>query len=126
MKKLLITAAVIAAVSLPARAQTIGGNVSIAATTSSANIALPADPNAYPYLLLEYGGATTNELFYKLGSDNTVLAVAPSLPTTQGSPAVPANGVCIRLSSTQTWLAAIAGASTATLRATQLNVCPTK
>lgn len=109
-------------------AQTIGGNVSLAVTGTSGNIQLPKSTNganSYGYALLEYGGATTNEIFYALGVDNTVTAVAPSLPTTQGSPALPANGVCIALGPNN-WIAAITSTSTATLRVTQLNLCPPK
>lgn len=119
MWKTFAAAAVALALFAPAGAQTIGGNASIAATTSSGNVALPASNTSYPYVLLEYGlTTTTNELFYKLGLDNTVAA-------TTSSPALPANGVCLNVGPNQ-WIAAIAGASTGTLRITQLNLCPPK
>jgi hypothetical protein len=110
-----------------AMAQSIGGNVSLAVTTSSANIQFPVatnGPGSFGYALLEYGLGSSGEIFYALGNSNAVAAVAPNLPTTQGSPALPANGVCIALGPNN-WIAAI-GAATSTLRVTQVNVCPTK
>ena len=127
MNKLLAGAAVAAlmAGASPAKAQTVGGNVSLAVTTTTANIKLPAatnGPGGYGYALLSYGLGATGEIFYAIGTANTVAAVAPSLPTTQGSPALPANGICIALGPNN-WIAAI-GAATSTLRVTQLNICP--
>lgn len=110
-----------------ARAQSVGGNVSIAATSSSANIQLPkaVNPNSqgsFPALLLVPAQGAASEIFYKLGTSNSVVAVAPSLPITQGSPAVPPNGVCV-MAGPNTWIAAVSS-GTATLRVTQMSQCP--
>jgi hypothetical protein len=106
----------------PAAAQSIGGNASIAVTSTTGNVQMPADLQKYPFALLEYGvGASSQEVFYKLGVDNTVAAVATSGATQ--SPALPAAGICVVLGPNG-WIAAITATSTATLRITQLSVCP--
>ena len=110
-----------------AHAQTIGGNASIVAGSTSANIELPQPTNGpagYPALLLEYAvGASSEEIFYQIGTTSSVAAIVPSLPGTPGSPALSANGVCVN-PGPNNWLAAITATGNATLRATQLSVCP--
>ncbi len=108
-------------------AQSIGGNASIAVTGTTGNVQLPEPtngPSGFPALLLEYGvGGASEEIFYQLGATDAVAAVVPSLPATPGSPALPANGICIN-PGPNIWVAAITATSTATLRMTQLSVCP--
>lgn len=127
--KLKLSAAVLCAVlsASAACAQSVGGNVSIAASGSSANIQLPkaVNPNlqgSFPALLLVPAQGANAEIFYKLGTSNAVVAVAPSLPGTQGSPAVPSNGTCV-MAGPNTWIAAVSSGS-ATLRITQMSQCP--
>lgn len=107
----------------PAAAQVVGSNASIAATSTSANVQVPASAGpAAPFVLLEYGvGASAQEIFYALGIDNTVAAVAASGATQ--SPALPAAGVCLALGP-NSWIAAITATATATLRITRMTVCP--
>lgn len=101
-----------------AHAQAIGGNASIDVTTSTANIALPADTTQYPSVLLAPATGSTDEIFYKFGVDDTVAA-------TTSSPALPANGICFQgFGSSNKFVAAIAGTGTPTLRITQFNGCP--
>lgn len=128
MKMLILRAALIAAAfaAIAASAQTVGGNASIAVTGMSSNVELPQPsngPTGFPALRIEYALGATQEVFYQLGSVNTVTAVVPSLPSTQGSPALPANGVCLFIGPNN-WLAAITATSTATIRLTQLTTCP--
>ena len=119
LRSLALAALAAAALATPADAQAIGGNFSISATTTSANVQLTGAPSSYPFVMLQYGvGASTNEIFYKFGVDNTVTA-------TNTSPALPANGVCLNIGP-NTWVAALAGTATGTLRITQLSVCPSK
>lgn len=110
-----------------ALAQSVAGNASLSVGSSSSNIQLPQSTNpngGYPALLLEYGvGASSQEIFYQLGTSNSVAAVLPSLPTTQGSPALPANGICVN-PGPNNWLAAISVSGSPILRATQLSACP--
>lgn len=106
-----------------AHAQSIGGNVSLAVTGTTANIQAPGNLAAYPYVSLEYALGATTEIFFNLGKDDTAAAVAPSLPGTQGSPALPANGICLPLGP-NSYIAAITATSTSTLRVTQLTSCP--
>ena len=106
-----------------AHAQRVGGNASIAVTGTSANVQLPASTTTFPALLLAPAVGVTQEIFYALGAANTVTAVAPSLPSTQGSPALPAGGICLA-AGPNTYVAAITATSTATLRITQLSQCP--
>lgn len=110
-------AALLAIAPLPALAQAIGGNASISVTGTSGRVALPSANKAqYPFVFLVPGvGAGTQEIFYKFG-DVTVVA-------TTGSPALPANGICVNVGP-GTYIAAITATSTATLRITQLSTCP--
>lgn len=94
----------------------VGGNTSISVSGSSANVQLPVSVTTYPALMLVPATGTTVEIFYALGSSNSVTA-------TTNSAAVPSGGVCIILNASNTWLAAIGGGS-ATLRVTQLRNCP--
>ena len=99
-----------------AAAQSIGGNVSIAATTSSANVQLPANTVTYPFVFLAPAVGATVELFYALGTSNAVTA-------SNTSPALPAAGICLAVGP-NSWVAGIAGSGTGTLRITQMSTCP--
>jgi hypothetical protein len=102
----------------PARAQAIGGNASIDATTTSARVALPVAPlGNFKSVLIKPAAGATAEVFYKFG-DVTVVAVSPS------SPALPANGICIVPPTATTYIAAVTGTGTASVRITQMNTCP--
>jgi len=108
----------------PAEAQTVGGSVSINATTSSANAALPVSTQAYPAVLLEYGvGAASNEIWYALGVGNTT-AASTTQPGGPNAGALPSVGLCLSVGGGVNFVAAITGTATATLRVTQLTTCP--
>lgn len=100
----------------PVSAQTPTGNASLSVTGSPARVALPAWSASAPFVLIAPGAASTQEVFYKIG-DVTVTAATTDK-------AMPAGGICISTSSTQTHLSAITETSTATLRLTRFTVCP--
>jgi hypothetical protein len=98
-----------------AQAQTMGGNASLAVTTTTASVALPASVATYPCLLIMPALGATAEVFYALGG--------PSVAANTSSAAVPSNGICLN-AGPSTFLAAITASGAATLRLTQLTVCP--
>jgi hypothetical protein len=102
-----------------AGAQAIGGNASIAVTTTSANVQLPASLQTYPVVLLTQAPGSTQEVFFALGTSNAVVA-------TTSSPALPQTvGTCINVGPNG-WIAAITASATATLRITQTTTCPVR
>lgn len=98
-----------------ALAQSVGGNASLSATTSSTRVAIPASKATYPFLLLAPAAGSSQEIFYAAG-DVTVVA------TTAGA-ALPAGGVCLA-AGPSTYVAAIVATGTATMRITQVSQCP--
>ena len=102
---------------LEARAQAIGGNASLAVSTTSANVAIPASASAFPALFIVPAPGTTTEIFYKFGTSNAVTA-------TNTSPSLPFGGICYDSLGPNTYLAALAATGTATVRITQLSRCP--
>jgi len=98
-----------------AGAQSVGGNASIAVGASSANVQLPASTITNPYVFLAPAVGTTSEIFYALGTSNSVVAV-------NTGPALPAAGLCLAVGP-NTWVAAI-GTAGANLRITQISTCP--
>ena len=113
--RLLLAAFVVLGLAGSSVAQTIGGNASLSVTTSTSRVALPAVVGNYPAVLIQPVVGTTVEVFFKLG-DVTVTA-------TTSSPTLPSGGVCLNVGPA-TYVAAITGASTATVRITQLTQCP--
>jgi hypothetical protein len=118
MKKWFTAVALLLAFIGAALAQSIGGNASLSVTASSSNVQLTANVVNYPALLIDYNSAApTVEVFYALGTSNTVAA-------TTSSPALPPGGICIN-GGPNTWVAAIGSAAGPTVvRITQLSVCP--
>lgn len=98
-----------------ASAQIIGGNASLSVTTTTGSVALPASTATYSSLLISQPAGSTQEVFFALGG-STVVA-------TTGSPSLPPGGVCLNVGP-NTYLAAITAQAVATLRLTQLSVCP--
>ena len=99
-----------------ASAQSIGGNASISATSTSSRVALPASALSFPFVVIAPASVgVTTEIFYALGGAS-VVAVANT------SPALPAAGICLNVGP-NTNIAAIA-ATAASVRITQLSVCP--
>ncbi len=100
-----------------ALAQSIGGNASLSVTSTSANVALPVATSQYPALMIVPSPTTTAEVFYALGGSSVTAATT--------SPSLPAGGICLaNAGASNTYLAAVTAASTATLRITQLSQCP--
>ena len=98
-----------------ASAQSIGGNASISATSTSSRIQLPANTIPYPDIVIAPAAGVTTEIFYALGNSSVVA-------TLNTSPALPSAGICINVGP-NTFVAAIA-ATAASVRITQLSVCP--
>jgi hypothetical protein len=98
-----------------ASAQSIGGNASISATSTSSRVALPANTQPYPFVVIAPASAgVTAEVFYALGGASVVATLT--------SPALPAGGICLNVGP-NTNIAAITS-GTASVRITQLSVCP--
>jgi hypothetical protein len=119
--KLAIPLAFLAAASLgsQAHAQAIGGNTSIAATTTSANVALPSSTSKWPSVLIAPATGTSVEVFYAIGG-SSVAAISTSGSTQ--SPSLPSGGICVNVGP-NTYVAAITASSTANIRITQLSTC---
>ncbi len=115
MIKRLLIAAVLAASSLPCFGQTIGGNASLTAGTTTSSVALPASVTAYPALLIQPATGATVEAFYALG--------VGSATATLTSAALPSIGICINVGPNN-YFAGITAATTSIIRLTQLTVCP--
>ena len=114
MKHFIRACCVLLALASPALAQGIGGNASISASGSSARVAIPAAASKYPALLIAPATGTGIEVFYKLG-DSTVTAATTD-------PALPSGGICVQ-AGPNTYVAAVTGGSSATVRITQLSTC---
>lgn len=98
----------------PVAAQTVTGNASLSVTGSSSNVAIPGSTG--PYVSIRPAPASTQEVFYALGTDNTVAA-------TTSSAGLPSGGTCLAVGP-NTYVAAITATSTATLRITRMTLCP--
>ena len=103
-----------------ASAQSIGGNASISATGTSSAAQLPANVQPYPFVLIAPAAGVSTEVFYALGG-SSVAAIAT--PGATQSPALPPNGICLNVGP-NTYVAAITGGTAASVRITQLTVCP--
>ena len=99
-----------------AHAQFVGGNATLSATTVSSNVALPANTETYPYAMIVPAEGSSNEVFYKLGMTSAITAATTS-------PALPSGGVCVNVGPNG-YVAAITGTSTATVRISQVTLCP--
>lgn len=99
-----------------ASAQAIGGNASISANGTSANVALPANTQPYPAVIIAPAAGVTTEIFYALGNAS-VEAIATQ------SPSLPPNGICLNVGSNN-YVAAITGGTAASVRITQMSACP--
>lgn len=101
---------------IPPPISTIGGNNTLAVTTSTARIVLPADVKTYPAVLLYNDGL--NQVFVTLGASG-VVATSGSIPLSPGGCmavwTAPANG----------YVAAITAGGTSTLRIMQFSGNPT-
>lgn len=113
MKNIILIAALLFA--LPAEAQTIGGNASLAAGTTQVEAALPASITTYPALLIEYAPPATTETFFKLGTTNAVAA-------TLTSPTIPVNGICLNIGPNS--FISVISTATQNIRITQFASCP--
>jgi hypothetical protein len=98
-----------------AEAQSIGGNASISATSTSSSVQLPANTIPYPFVIIAPAAGVSTEIFYALGG-SSVVAVANT------SPALPPAGICLNVGP-NSFVAAITS-GTAAVRITQLSVCP--
>jgi hypothetical protein len=102
---------------VPAAAQSIGGNASLAVTTGSARVPFPVTPPAnFPAAIIAPAPGTTAEIFYALGNSSVV--------ATTSSPSLPSGGICLAVGP-NTNLAAIVASGSATVRITQVSSCGT-
>src|SRR5271163_258743 len=101
-----------------ALAQSIGGNASINASSTSSRVALPANTTNYPSAIIAPAFGVSAEIFYALGGAS-VTAISTAGATQ--SPALPPGGICLNVGP-NTFVAAIA-ATAASVRITQLNTC---
>jgi hypothetical protein len=125
MRRLLLAALLIVAAPLVAAAQStpmqvgvaapvIGPIASLSVSSSTGNVVLPGTWPTYPAVLLTNDGSS--ELFWNLGTSNSVTATTSSAPLAAGS------SICVAINpgtvrSTQnTYIAAITSTSTSTLR----------
>lgn len=89
----------------------IGGNTSLSVSSSSANVALPANTTTFPAVLLLNDGSS--EVFYQLGNGG-VTATTSTVPLPAGNQIVVSNNGA-------TNIAAITSSGTSTLRVIQLS-----
>ena len=89
---------------------TVGGTASLAVTTASGTVAIPASDTTYPSINLTNAGTTA--LYYALGP----------AATTSSAYLGPGSSACIAAGSATT-VAAITASSTTTLQLTQTNTC---
>ena len=115
IKRILLAAELFCLATFPALAQTVGGNASLTAGTTTSSVALPASVKAYPALLIQPATGATVEAFYALGTG--------SATATLTSAAVPSIGICINVGPNN-YFAGITAATTSIIRLTQLTVCP--
>src|SRR5271163_2393584 len=101
-----------------ASAQSIGGNASISATSTSSRVALLANTQNYSSAIIAPAFGVTAEIFYALGG-SSVVAISTAGATQ--SPALPPGGICLNVGP-NTFVAAIS-ATAAAVRITQLNTC---
>jgi hypothetical protein len=120
VRKILTSALFLVLSITAASAQSIGGNASISATGTSSSVQLPASTPSYPAVIIAPASGVSTEIFYALGGSSAV-AVATAGATQ--SPALPPNGICVNVGP-NTYVAAITGGTAASVRITQLTVCP--
>ncbi len=117
---LLTTFALAAALIAAAYAQILGGNTSLAVTTTASRAQLPASLIRYPYALIIPAPHTVDpaappqEIFYSLGNS--------SVTATLNSASFPTGGICLNLNGNG-YISAIASTGIAKLRITQLSAC---
>lgn len=113
--------------SLPALSQTpstpgpqaiLGGLASLAVTTTSASVALPASAITYPVVTFINDGAA--EVFIRLGN-SSVVATASFVPLPAGASVRVWTSGPLWTASPATYVAAIAATGTSTLRILQAN-----
>ena len=119
MKKLTPAALLLAALLFhsPAEAQSIGGNASLTAGTTSSQVALPTSTSlAFQSLLIVPAPGAASEVFYQFGTDSSVEA-------TDSSPALPPGGMCVNSVGNAKNLAAKTDSGSVTLRLTLVPTC---
>lgn len=99
----------------PPPISTKGGNASLSATGASSNVALPSSTLTFPVVQLVNVGTT--EIFYNLG-------VGAGTAATTASASLPPNGSIALFAGANTFVAAITGGGTSTVRVTQWNGAP--
>lgn len=116
-RKFLLVAALFAPVA--AHAQSVGGSTSLALTTASASVALPASAAlGYAAVQLDPDQGNTADTFVAFGTNSSVTAgVGTSL-------AVPPGGRCIYIPQNDAYIAGIIKTGTGTLYISQLTQCP--
>src|ERR1700749_272143 len=77
-------------ISLPASAQSIGGNATQTFDSSGEVLALPASNFQYPLLLIIPASGSTQALNFALGTNSSVAA-------TTSSPVLPPGGICMNV-----------------------------
>ena len=119
MNKLLIGSALASIFLAPAfsEAQTVGGSTSLGISNVSANVALPFVSTTNKWAVVwPSSGASASNIFFSLGTSNTVAATTSSPPLLPG-------GECINIGPS-TYLAGISSSGTATLQIKMMPQCP--